>query len=201
MIANLEYIIYRLLIDPLLKSARESALRRIPEGKTLIDIASGTGTLAFESAEKCTRVTGVDIAESMIQSSNMMRDRRGLRNVDFIQADAMDLHMFNSRQFDYAVLSMAIHQFPEMMREKVLTEACRIARSIIIIDYNYPVPANISGFIVKMIERFAGMEHFRNFKNYCKNGGLRPLITSLKLGVAQESAVKNGTLTVMVIDE
>jgi hypothetical protein len=197
MIEDLEYFLYRLLIDPLLRSARDHVIERIRKDATLIDIASGTGTLVFEAASKCSGVTGVDLSESMIRNGNKKRDRLGLGHVNFILADAGELSMFKNKQFDYAVLSMAVHQFPEAARTSILAEAARVASSLFIIDYHYPVAANTSGLAVKTIEWLAGREHNRNFRNYCRNGGLNPLIKALNLHVEHEARLKGRTLTVL----
>ena len=115
---------------------------------------------------------------------------RQIRNVEFISMDANDLSRFNDKQYDYATISMAIHQFGLEEGMQILKELSRISKEIIIIDYAFPLPGGFPGLAARVIERIAGVEHNRNFKAYMKFGGLPAILK--ELGHENEYSITRG---------
>lgn len=157
--------------------------RLIPKDAKVIDIACGNGSLALKMAVNAAHVTGIDLSPGMIKYAKRRAERAGAKNVSFIEMDASDLSGFANKEFDIATSSMAIHQFRLETGKAILQEMSRISKSIMIIDYKYPVPKNLKGLAVKSIEGLAGKEHNQNFKTYIKNEGIQGITKSLGIPV------------------
>ncbi len=76
------------------------AQRPIMEGMRLLDLATGTGSIALEFAARGCHVTGLDLSEPMLVQARRKAEIRGLE-AEFLQADLADFHL--PRQYDHAV--------------------------------------------------------------------------------------------------
>jgi ubiquinone/menaquinone biosynthesis C-methylase UbiE len=88
------------------------------DGVRLLDIATGPGYVAAAAARRGARVTGVDIAEAMIESAS-----RAHPEVDFRQADAEALP-FPDSSFDAVVSNFGILHFGRP--DQAVAESCRV---------------------------------------------------------------------------
>ncbi len=174
-------ILYNFLIDPLLIKMREIIGSNIPDNAIVIDIACGTGAQSFYLVNKCRSVTGIDIWDPMITYAEKKRQNLNIHNLVFNVADANDLSQFADKEFDYSIMTLALHQFPPSGRYQILKETIRISKKIIITDYAVPQPRNLYGWFVPLIERLAGVEHYKNFKDYTNTGGVQKI--ALKSGL------------------
>lgn len=189
---------YELLIDSAFRDIRETIIKKIEQDSKVIDIACGTGSLAFSLSKKCKSVTGVELSSKMIAYAQRRQKKQGIKNIHFIHCDATDLSRFRNKQFDYATISMAIHEMPPELRIKVLNEAKRVAKRVIIADYVVPQPLNFSGIIVRIAEFLAGPDHFRGFMHYQRNKGLNKLLSDCHLSIRNETMIKGNTIRVVV---
>ena len=172
---------YSTFIDPVLVKMRKRIANKIEPGKKIIDIACGTGTQVFELASKSDFVVGIDLSDSMIKKAFQLKNKYKVENTDFKICDASDLSVFNNGQFDYATMSLALHQFPPEIHASILNEMKRVSDKIIIVDYTVPLPKNIVGYGSKWAEFMAGIEHNRNFRKYYKAGGLNAILPNNNL--------------------
>jgi len=187
---NLSFLTYRILIDPLLNGLRKSVKSQVLQGSSCLDIACGTGSLVFELKDRCKSVTGIDLDEPKINEAQRIVDVKGLDHLSFRVMDATNLSEFKDKQFDYVTMAMAIHQFDPELRKKVLTEAIRVAKKLVIADYAFPLPSSPSGWMARFIESIAEEDHSRNFKHYDDNSGMEPILKSM--GLSFEMAEKRG---------
>ena len=164
--------LYTIFIAPFQRSIFKKISDEIEEGSSVLDIASGTGEFSIMTAGKFRKVTGVDLSESNIIESKKRASRKGLRNLDFIHYDASKLEDVIDEKYDYAIVTFAIHEMPEEMRTKVLQQMKKAAKTVIIADYVSPMPRTPYGIGVRIIEYFAGREHFKGYLSYQKIGGL-----------------------------
>ncbi len=183
-------IIYAATVDPILIHSQEKVAKYIAEDSKVIDICCGTGALALYVAKKCEHVNGVDHASGMIKYAIKEQENRAIDNVTFVHADATNLSLYQDHEFDYAVLSLTIHEMPEYVRVPVLKEAKRISKKVIIADYMIPMPVNRGGLLNLSLEFIAGYEHFRNFLNFRDHNGLNMLIEKAGLLIEEETSVK-----------
>lgn len=88
----------------------------IPAGAQVLDVGAGRGANLFPAAQKVGAsgfVTGIDIAEKMVQETNADIQRRGLQNATMLLMDAENL-VFPDAAFDYVLCSFAYFFFPDL---------------------------------------------------------------------------------------
>ncbi len=192
---------YEIFIDRALKEVRDIIVEQIEADSTVVDIGCGTGSLVFDLAEKCELVTGIELSSKMVIHAQRRQQSNGNSNVNFIHGDSKSLPHFQDQQFDYATISMAIHEMPPDLRMQVLNDAKRIAKKIIIADYVVPQPLNFAGIITRIVEFLAGIEHFRGFRDFQRNNGIYQLLQNCQLSICGESTNKNGTIRVVVAQQ
>ncbi|MDY6897099.1 MAG: class I SAM-dependent methyltransferase [Cyanobacteriota bacterium] len=82
----------------------------LQNGQKILDIATGTGIVAFNAAEKVGsegKVIGVDISEGMLNNAKRKLAETSLQNVEFMEADAEKLD-FDGNSFDAVLCSLAV---------------------------------------------------------------------------------------------
>jgi ubiquinone/menaquinone biosynthesis C-methylase UbiE len=194
-------LVYRFLIDPLLFSAHNCAASLVQKGEKVLDVACGNGTLTL-LIEQTTgnRVTGIDIDPDMLAAAMNAVKRKKKSRARFMLMDATNLSAFAEKEFDVAIISLAMHQFNPFDGLKVLKEIIRVANKVIVVDYGWPMKAGFFWWMTRLIERIAGGDHYRNFKSYMQNGGIDPLLRETGLNVKQRFLKGKGTLMVSLCE-
>ena len=187
-----------MLIDPLLNGVHAAAVRMIPDSSTVIDVACGNGTLAIKTSSRASHVTGIDLSPEMISYATGRAEKQKRSNIEFRQMDASDLSAFKENEFGYATLSMAMHQFKLEDGMAILNQMSRIADNIIVIDYNFPLPGGYKGFVARLIERIAGVEHNNNFKEYLQFGGMKSIAEACGLEIKIRRGGRKSVFTVVL---
>jgi len=191
---------YGTVLDPILASMRKRVALEIGANKTVIDIACGTGAQLFEIAEKASKVTGVDLSASMIDFAVKTAEKRSILNAEFLICDATDLSIFQDKTFDFAILSLALHQFSPNLYQPILSEMKRVAKTIILLDYAVPLPKNYVGVGSRIAEFMAGREHNRNFKKYYQLGGLNTILPTNNLQIQKTRFLAKGAFQLVVTE-
>jgi demethylmenaquinone methyltransferase/2-methoxy-6-polyprenyl-1,4-benzoquinol methylase len=155
-----------------------------------LDVAGGTGDVAFRIAEyggPLTHVTVLDINADMLKVGRERAEAKGLHDIDFVQANAEDLP-FPDHSFDGYTIAFGIRNVPRI--DRALEEAYRVLKrggrflclefsevSLPIIDKIYDhysftaIPAFgkiITGdgqpyrYLVESIRQFPNAERFRS---------------------------------------
>ncbi|WP_147820748.1 methyltransferase domain-containing protein [Salidesulfovibrio onnuriiensis] len=105
--------------DAILGVARKAAPK---EGEDVLDIATGTGTVALALAEEADagcRITGIDITQSMLDAARRNVNAAGIGDIfEFRQASAEELP-FADNSYDVVTSSLALHHtnVPSVLRE------------------------------------------------------------------------------------
>ncbi len=189
---------YGTLIDPVLKRMRWHVALEVESNQTVVDIACGTGAQAIELAKTASEVVGIDYSESMIQFAQKAAQNQNLSNVEFQIGDASNLSTLKNNSFDVAIMTMALHQFDSKLHTPILDELKRVANKIIIVDYVVPLPNNYVGIGSRIAEFLAGKEHNRNFKHFCKLGGLNTILKSNQLKIEKSKFIAKGAFQLVV---
>ena len=122
-------------------------------GLSVLDLATGTGTLAAAFAERGHPVAGIDFAARLLR-----RARRRLPGTDFRLMDLADLPQLPNDAYDVVALAYVLHGMPPQMRRFALCQARRLARRhVLIFDYSGP-----GRWYVRLIEWIEG-PHYPSF--------------------------------------
>ena len=199
MVFSLKGFIYRIFIDPLISGLRRCLVSMIIPGEKVIDIACGTGALSLEMSVHAGHVTGIDLSEDMINTASLMARKRRIHNVTFGLLDATDLSCYTDHSFDVAVSTLAMHQFDPETGVKVLTEMKRLAKRIIIADYNCPMSPGPAKWLAWSIERIARGDHYRNFRKYMAAGGLKQLAAEARLTITSQEERGEGVFVIALL--
>jgi SAM-dependent methyltransferase len=190
---------YSLVFDRLLRGLHQRAAAQVPEGHSCVDVCCGTGGLTFQIARRAPRVVGVDISPSMIRRAELLRERRGLDHVSFVQGDATDLSHLAVDELDCGAVCMGLHEMPTDVRERVLPELLRVVRRLVIVDFRIPMPRNVAGIRNRVIEFLGGPAHFTGFLDYKRRGGLDALLDPTGATIEHRRTLDAGTLELVVI--
>ncbi|WP_414619910.1 class I SAM-dependent methyltransferase [Calothrix sp. CCY 0018] len=82
----------------------------LQNGQKILDIATGTGIVALNAAQKVGsqgKVIGVDISAGMLNNAKQKLAETNLQNVEFIEADAETV-LFSDNSFDAVLCSLAV---------------------------------------------------------------------------------------------
>jgi phosphatidylethanolamine/phosphatidyl-N-methylethanolamine N-methyltransferase len=127
---------YDAFFDWALGPGRRRAIASLPirPGDRVLEVGVGTGLSLPFYPEEC-HVTGVDIAEPMLERARMRLDLLGRDGVDLRRMDARDLK-FPDGCFDHVVAPYVISVVPEP--ERVMAEMARVCRpggSVIVVNH------------------------------------------------------------------
>ena len=113
-------------------------------------------------------------------------------NLSFQEADARVLPFIADAEFDYATITLALHEMTPANRIPVLRELSRTARQLLVADYATPMPSTLGGWFTRMIEKMAGKEHYAGYCDYQAAGGLDTILVESDLEIIQEHSVLGG---------
>jgi ubiquinone/menaquinone biosynthesis C-methylase UbiE len=93
--------------------------------KKTLDLGCGEGYNSRIMARKGAKVTGVDFSKKMIQAAIELEDKERL-GIEYLVADACNLHMLKSKIFDVVACFMALHDIENY--QATIREAFRILK-------------------------------------------------------------------------
>ena len=118
-------------------------LAEIAPQERVLDLACGTGDIAFAAAERTRRVVGLDLTHRMLQ----LAQRRGSA-VRFVQGDMLTLPLAGAR-FDVVTTGYGLRNVPDLPR--ALAEIRRVlvpGGRLLSLDFNRPTnPAVRAGYL------------------------------------------------------
>ena len=110
-------------------------------GEAVLDVCTGTGGVAFALAQRGARVTGVDLADGMLQRARRRPAHGGhprFSRPHFVRMDARRL-AFPDASFSLVTCAMALHEMSEPERAQTLREVRRVAgRRVVVAEYRVP---------------------------------------------------------------
>jgi ubiquinone/menaquinone biosynthesis C-methylase UbiE len=147
----------------------------------ILDVATGTGALAYELAKLGHDVTGIDLSPGMlVQAKKKLSPKLKLK---FLEADGTKLP-FKDDSFDATTISWGIHDMPYDIGLKVLQEMKRVTKKngeIMIVDYMEPKKHPVAKFTHPLISLY----ETKNYRPFIKRG-LNSYIEKIGLSITKE---------------
>jgi ubiquinone/menaquinone biosynthesis C-methylase UbiE len=138
-------------------------------GEKIIDICSGTGTMAIMFAEVLKghgEVVGIELSPDQIK---IARKKKILPGLTFLHGDAQEIN-FSSDYFDKAVIFGSLHEMHYEVRRNVLAEANRVIKPggyIFFFEHNKP-KQKWKAVLFNILER--PNPEYRTYKDFLKRG-------------------------------
>lgn len=193
---------YDRVIDPVNRPVWDIALRlRPPEsGDRVLDVGCGTGSALARYRDAGYVPSGIDQSASMLAKA---RARLGA-DADLRVGDALELP-YASGSFDLVTAAYLVHELPAGVRSQLLLEMARVAGNngeILLIDQHPGPVRGLSGrirqTITTVVERAAGREHFRNYREFMRAGGIPTQTARAGLTIDREKIIAAGTVGMFV---
>lgn len=182
-----------------LRKVRRAVLECLSEyrDKAILDLCCGTGfQLKLLARHGFTDLHCLDLSEDMLSIA-----RKSDYPITTYTADAVNTG-FEDGSFDVVSLSFALHEKTTETARGVLKEARRVLKNdgrLLVVDFLFDEETKLTGRLgVTAVERIAGGEHYRNFKNYIRAGGLAGLVDSEDFReIRRRRAIAGGGVIVM----
>ncbi len=180
-----EYDLIAKIYDPVLyfalKPIRIDVMNKLLQykNKSILDLCCGTGDqLKLLSKSGFKNLHCLDISTSMLKVAE-----KNSKGIVIYNKDATATG-FEKESFDVVIISFAIHEKERIVQEKILAESYRLMKKgalLLVVDYEFDNSTFLIGKIgITIVERIAGKNHYKNFRNYIKNNGLKSLIDTEK---------------------
>jgi ubiquinone/menaquinone biosynthesis C-methylase UbiE len=189
---------YGNLIDPLFRDVRRFTpdFAGMKAGERVIDVCCGTGAQVLEYGRRGIEAIGIDLDPNMIEAAVKNKTGSQLPNISFQLADAAALP-FADGYFDYASITLALHDKEPSLQQKIVAEMKRVVKrggSLVLIDYNVPLPLHIWAVSARVIEFAVGGSHYRSFREYLAHDGTREILKKQGLREVSRIYLKSGLL-------
>jgi ubiquinone/menaquinone biosynthesis C-methylase UbiE len=185
--------IYDVITAPLCRLRRRvTRMARIEPGVHAIDIATGTGAQARSFAKAGASVVGIDLSARML---NIARRKARTSAIRFVEADATMLPEPHA-SFDVACISFALHEMPETVRARVISEIARVTRpggTIVIVDFMRP-RNRVWRFAVEHLIALVERDSYREFLR----SDLRGLLARSDISMVEECSALLGIARLVV---
>ncbi len=195
------FLNYSTVIDLILRDLRifVSEFSGIKAGDTILDVCCGTGEQVFYYVKKGAITIGIDLNPNMLRLAERNKKKSGIKGASFQIADASNLP-FQDNLFDFATISLALHAMERTVRDRVISEMKRVVKkkgTLIFADFQVPLPQNFFRHLAKAIEFMVGGEHYRNFKDFVRQGGLDELLRRNQLQIEKRGRLKADVIAVI----
>lgn len=132
-----------------------------PANKSVLDVATGTGSLAIELSKTAKKVVGIDLSAEML---DVAKKKNNSTNLSFQQMDASKMD-FEDETFDVVTISLGLHDMPIEIRGLVLKEMKRVLKKdgkLYIFEHDMPDNNLLSILSIKLINIFES-KYFLDF--------------------------------------
>lgn len=186
------------MYDPILgrtlQPLRNAILSALPKNKHLriLDLCCGTGDqLRYLERANYVNLHGLDLDPGMIAYA---KSKSSI--IHFHEGDASNTY-FPDASFDVILISLALHDKDQYLREAILKEISRLLSSngsVFVADFCFDEKTKTIGrFLITAVEFNAGGDHYRNFKDYHKRGRMLNILPENVFKVEEVARVlKNG---------
>ncbi len=122
--------------------------------RSVLDVATGTGSLAIALSPKAKKVVGIDLSDKMLA---VARKKTHTGDLTFLQMDASRMD-FPDGAFECVTISLGLHDMPLEVRTLVMQETKRVLKKdgkLYILEYDLPphrLSARIASRLINLFE-------------------------------------------------
>lgn len=142
------------------RALRWREIRRNLKGvKTIAEIGAASGAFTIPLARQGFKVTHVDFSAPALELAR--KKAKGLKNIEFVQANATELGVFKNKSFDLVLNMDGAISFCGKDADKAIKETCRICRRKLVVTVSnkaWMVPAWISATLLKFKKTVPAVE-------------------------------------------
>lgn len=139
------------------RALRWREIERHLEGiKTILDIGAGIGAYSIPLAQRRFPVTHIDFSPSMLKIARQKSKSLNLKNIHFVEGNAVDLSQFPDHSFDLVLNMDGAISFCGSEAEQAIFESCRVTKKKLIIT----VSNRIWMFPVWLDSSLEAVKHF-----------------------------------------
>lgn len=161
----------------ILADVRKKMVREMDSaGKSVLDVATGTGSLAIELSQSANQVVGIDLSADMLAAAER---KKRTDNLAFLKMDASNLE-FDDESFDLVTISLGLHDMPAEIRTLVLQEVKRVLKKegrLYLLEYDLPKDKFLGFLSSRFINLFESQYYLdfiaSDFEDYLKTCGFR----------------------------
>ena len=118
------------------RALRWRELERHLDGlRTVLDVGGGTGAFSIPLAQRGFEVTHVDLSPAMLDIARQKAQE--LRNIRFVEGNAVDLSQFEDHTFDLVLNMDGAISFCGSEAERAILESCRVTRVKLVVTVSH----------------------------------------------------------------
>jgi ubiquinone/menaquinone biosynthesis C-methylase UbiE len=194
---------YDRLVEPAVGRLRRIALKVYPprENIYVLDAGCGTGTQLELFGRPGCKLYGVDVSPAMLDVA-----RRKLGDAVELSLQEISHMNFSDQMFDLVTMVLVLHEVPALLRGAVLTECKRVLKAdgrILLLDFHFGPYSFPQGYLFRILRSFmeigAGREHYANYRDFKKRGGIAPLLAETKLSIDKQVVARDGLMAVHLL--
>lgn len=147
-----------------------------PVGKSVLDVGTGTGSLALDLSKTAEKVIGIDLSSEMLE---IAKRKNKTNNLTFLLMDASNMS-YKDEEFDIVTISLGLHDMPLEIRTLVLKEVKRVLKSngkLFILDYDLPQNdflGTVSSHLINLLESKYYLDFIKaDFESYLSTLGFK----------------------------
>ena len=129
------------------------------ENDIVLDVASGTGSLAVEFAKICRQVTGIDITPAMIEQAKNLQKLSNLENIKWDMGDITKTFPYPSNSFSIVITKFSFHHLLNPLSVLIeMNRVCTIGGKIVVVD---PTPPPDKSIQYNQLEQLRDPSHVK----------------------------------------
>ncbi|MBK9328113.1 MAG: methyltransferase domain-containing protein [Sphingobacteriales bacterium] len=147
-----------------------------PVGKSVLDVGTGTGSLALDLSKTAEKVIGIDLSSEMLE---IAKKKNKKNNLTFLLMDASNMNYIDE-EFDIVTISLGLHDMPLEIRTLVLKEVRRVLKSngkLFILEYDLPQNdflGTVSYHLINLLESKYYLDFIKSdFESYLSTLGFK----------------------------
>ncbi|ERF71661.1 hypothetical protein EPUS_00650 [Endocarpon pusillum Z07020] len=166
-----------------LSCGNPSAIAKLKEGETVIDLGSGAGFDVFLAAKKVGvhgKAIGIDMNNDMLERANKNKEEAGAENVLFVKSPITKIDLTNECA-DCIISNCVVNLVPEHEKQLVFNETFRLLKpggrlAISDILLKKELPDELKKSMALYVGCISGASRVNEYEEYLRNAGFRDIL-------------------------